>query len=186
MPRKSAQDAAPEPKKRRTKKPLSPLPPGRPGEYSQELADRICARLADGTSLRTVCKADDMPHVATIFKWMREHPEFNEQYGKAKQEAADALVEEMIDIADDGTNDWMEVHDKDGNCTGYKVNGEHVQRSRLRVETRKWIAAKLKPKKYGERIDVDHGVQEDNPLAGLLKQVAGATLKPKQQDDDNG
>jgi hypothetical protein len=128
--------------------------------------------------MRTACKPDDMPSAATVFSWMRKHPEFLDQYTRAKAEAADALVEEMMDISDDGTNDWMEVHDKDGECVGYKVNGEHVQRSRLRVETRKWIAAKLKPKKYGEKVDVSHGLQEGNPIMDLMSQLSGKTLKP--------
>lgn len=151
---------------------------GRPSIYTQDLADRICAQLSAGLSMRTVCKADDMPDMVTVFRWLRTKEEFCKQYEKAKAEAADALVEEMLDIADDGTNDWMEIHDKDGECAGYKVNGEHVQRSRLRVDTRKWIAAKLKPKKYGERVDVDHGIQKDNSITELFTQLAGKTLKP--------
>lgn len=128
--------------------------------------------------MRTVCKAEDMPAMSTVFLWLRAHAEFSEQYAQAKAEAADALVEEMLDIADDGTNDWMEMHDQDGECVGYKVNGEHVQRSKLRVDTRKWIAAKLKPKKYGEKVDLNHGGQADNPLTLLLQQVSGKTLMP--------
>lgn len=127
---------------------------GRPSDYSAEIADAICARLAGGESLRTVCKDDDMPSTVTAFAWMRKHPEFLNQYARAKEEAADALVEEMLDIADDGTNDWMEKHDADGACIGYQLNGEHVQRSKVRIDARKWIAAKLKPKKYGEKVDI--------------------------------
>lgn len=163
-------------------KPKRPM--GRPTSYTQELADLICAELAEGKSMRTVCKADDMPSMSTVFKWLRERPEFSQQYTKAKEESADALVEEMLDIADDGTNDWMEVHDKDGEAAGYKINGEAVQRSRLRVETRKWIAAKLKPKKYSEKVDVNHGVQPENPLASLMQQLAGKTLKPVVDEGD--
>ncbi len=125
---------------------------GRPSKYSQQLADKICAKIIEGFSLRTVCKPDDMPCVATILTWLREKPDFLAQYEKAKEEQADALAEEMLDIADDGTNDWMENYSKDGENLGWKVNGEHVQRSRLRLDTRKWIASKLKPKKYGDRV----------------------------------
>lgn len=153
-------------------------PIGRPSRYSQDLADNICAELATGKSMRTVCRADDMPAMSTVFKWLRERPVFSEQYARAKAEAADALVEEILDIADDGSNDWMEVHDRDGNATGYKLNGEHVQRSRLRVDTRKWIASKLKPKKYGERVGLDHGVQSANPLADLIQSIQGTALTP--------
>lgn len=128
---------------------------GRPSGYTPELSDIICSRLANGESLRTICKDEDMPCKATVFNWMRTNKEFLDQYARAKEEAADALVEEMLDIADDGANDWMEKHDSDGACVGYHLNGEHVQRSKVRIDTRKWIAAKLKPKKYGDRVDHD-------------------------------
>lgn len=130
---------------------------GRPSDYSQELADRICEELADGKSLRTVCKADDMPDKATVFRWLRTIKEFCDQYTRAKEESADALTDEMLDIADDGTNDWIETD------SGYSANQEHIQRSRLRIETRKWIAAKLKPKKYGDK--VTHEGSADAPIS---------------------
>lgn len=126
---------------------------GRPSGYSQELADRICSELADGKSLRTVCKTEGMPSTQTVFRWLRTHEGFCDQYARAKDEAADALVDEMLDIADVATNDWMEVHDKDN--VGYRLNGEAINRSRLRVDTRKWIASKLKPKKYGEKVQTE-------------------------------
>ena len=144
---------------------------GRPCEFTQEKADEICAHLSEGKSLRTVCAMDGMPSAATFFRWLRTYETFLKQYEKAKQEAADALVEEMLDIADDGTNDWMETHDKDGVAIGWKVNGEHVQRSRLRLDARKWIASKLKPKKYGDKMDVNHGGQGDNPLVNKIEVV---------------
>lgn len=175
---KPAAKAKPAPKAKAPAKPRVKKPVGRPTGYTQDLADQICEGLASGMSMRTVCKEETFPCMQTVFRWLRTYPEFCEQYTRAKAEAADALVEEMMDISDDGTNDWMEVHDKDGECIGYKVNGEHVQRSRLRVETRKWIAAKLKPKKYGEKVDVNHGVDPENPLATLMGQLAGKTLKP--------
>lgn len=124
---------------------------GRPTKYSQDLADEICSQLADGKSLRSVCLADDMPDKRTIFRWLRTKQDFCHQYERAKAESADALTDEMLDIADDGSNDWMKRHGKD-NEEYWVVNGEHVQRSRLRLDTRKWIASKLKPKKYGDKI----------------------------------
>lgn len=126
---------------------------GRPSGYSQELADHICSELADGKSLRTVCKHDGMPSTQTVFRWLRTYEGFCDQYARAKDEAADALVDEMLDIADHASNDWMEVHDKDN--VGYRLNGEAINRSRLRVDARKWIASKLKPKKYGERVSTE-------------------------------
>jgi hypothetical protein len=158
---------------------------GRPTVRTQKLQDEICAELASGKSVRTICKRADMPGMETIFRWLRENMEFREQYARAKAEAADALVEEMLDIADDGRNDWMEVHDKDGACVGFKINGEHVQRSRLRVDTRKWVASKLKPKKYGERVDMNHGVQPENPLAELIRSIQGSSLRPVAKPAEN-
>lgn len=131
---------------------------GRPTIYTQKLADKICEQLSVGKSLRTVCIADDMPAISTIFEWFRTKEGFSEQYEKAKQESTDAMAEEIQDIADNGTNDWIEIElkDKNGRVTGTKevLNHEHVQRSRLRIDTRKWLMAKMKPKKYGEKLDL--------------------------------
>lgn len=139
---------------------------GRPSKYSQELADKLCEGLALGKSLRTVCKSDDMPSVVTVFSWMRKHPEFLNQYTRAKEESADAMADEMLDISDNGSNDWMQVHK--GNYEGWQVNGEAIQRSRLRVETRKWLMAKMKPKKYGDAIDVTSGGEKITPLLNAV------------------
>ena len=145
---------------------------GRPSLYTKELADLICERLASGESMRSISRDDDMPCMATMFKWLRENEEFSQQYARAKAESADALVEEMLDIADDGTNDWMEKHGKDD--AGWIENGEHIQRSRVRIDTRKWIASKLKPKKYGEKLDLTSQgekfqISDPQVLATLLK-----------------
>lgn len=170
---------AKKPAAKRASKPAVPKKQvGRPSDYTEELGSILCAQIAMGMSLRTVCKGEDAPSAVTFFTWLRKHPEFLTQYEAAKAESAAALAEELLDIADDGTNDWMEIHDKDGACVGYKVNGEHVQRSRLRLDTRKWLLSKLAPKKYGDKVDVNHGSQEGNPLTVLHRQIRGKTLKP--------
>lgn len=135
--------------------------------YTPELADMICAQLADGVSLRTVCLAKDMPDKATVFRWLRKYPEFRALYAAAKEESADALVEDMLDIADDGKNDWMEVHR--GDAVSWQANGEAIQRSRLRVDTRKWIAAKMKPKKYGEKVEHAVGGIDGKPIETVTR-----------------
>jgi hypothetical protein len=129
-------------------------PVGRPSLFTQEIADRICAELAEGRSLRSVCLADDLPDARTIFRWLRTNEDFCQQYARAKQESADAMAEEILDIADDGTNDWMERKNAEGTVIGYVENGEALQRSRLRVDTRKWLASKLKPKRYGDKLEL--------------------------------
>jgi len=153
-------------------------PGGRPTKYTQELADEICSQLSDGDSMRTVCKPETMPDKATLFRWIRTREEFRDQYTRAKYESADALTDEMLDIADDASNDWMERHDKDDKKTGWQLNGDHVQRSRLRIETRKWLASKLKPKKYGERIHQKISGDEANPLTIIINELSGKTLEP--------
>lgn len=124
----------------------------RPTDYTKELADNICAELADGKSLRSICKTEEYPSKTTVFNWLRTNKEFLDQYEIAKQECADSYADEIIEIADDGTNDYMEK--QIGETTIEVVNTEHIQRSRLRVDARKWIASKLKPKKYGDKMDV--------------------------------
>jgi len=126
---------------------------GRPTIYSQNLADNICSQLAEGISLRTVCLAEDMPDKSTVFMWLRTKKAFLDQYARAKQESADAMAEEILDISDDGTNDWMTIYTDKGYAKEVP-NNEVLQRSRLRVDTRKWLMAKMKPKKYGDKIDV--------------------------------
>jgi len=122
---------------------------GRPSIFTQSLADTICDRMADGESLRSICRSEDMPGTTTVVRWLTDKETFRAQYAKARELQADALFDEMLDISDEASNDWMEKHDKEN--VGYSLNGEHIQRSRLRVDTRKWIAARLAPKKYGDK-----------------------------------
>lgn len=128
---------------------------GRPPLFTPELADRICHELAQGRSMRSVCKDEDMPSMSSVFKWLRENKEFSQQYARAKEESADAMAEEILDIADDGSNDFMLITKGDNE---YVVeNKEWTNRSKLRVDTRKWIMSKFKPKKYADKIDVTSG-----------------------------
>jgi hypothetical protein len=129
------------------------MPAGRPSDYTPQLAIAICARLADGESLRSVCRDEAMPDKASVFRWLREHADFCDQYARAKEESADTHADEILDIADEGSNDWMQRNDPEN--PGWVANGEAIQRSRLRVDTRKWIASKLKPKKYGEKVSTE-------------------------------
>lgn len=125
--------------------------------YDKETATAaICERIADGESLRSICASDDMPSKATVCKWLSEDKAFSDQYARAREMQADALFDEIIDIADDGSNDWMEKRSANGDVIGWVENGEALRRSVLRVDARKWMAGKLRPKKYGEKLDVEH------------------------------
>lgn len=128
------------------------MPAGRPNKYSIEIAKDICEKTAvSSKSLKTICEELDI-RVRTVLDWLHENAEFSQMYARAKGEQADLLAEEIIDIADDGSNDFMTIQkgDKEYNVE----NREVTNRSRLRVDARKWIASKLKPKKYGDKLDL--------------------------------
>lgn len=125
---------------------------GRPEIWSQKLADAVCFEIAQGYSLRSVCKNESLPGMTTIFKWLREREDFAKQYARATEERTEALAEDILDIADDGSNDFMTITKGD---VSYEVeNKEVTNRSRLRVDTRKWLMSKMKPKKYGDKLDL--------------------------------
>jgi hypothetical protein len=112
------------------------MPGGRPSIYTQELADRICERLASGESLRAICGDDGMPSWPTISKWLNEKPGFVTQYARAREDQAEAHADRIIEIADDET-----------------IDANH---KRIMVDARKWVASKLKPKRYGDKLDLEH------------------------------
>lgn len=106
---------------------------GRPSIYSKKLADEICERIGEGESLRSITRDDAMPAMSQVFRWLSEKADFQEQYTRAKEQQAEVFEEMMLETA---------------------RTEEDVQRARLIVDTMKWTASKLKPKKYGNQIDV--------------------------------
>lgn len=125
---------------------------GRPTDYSAKLAIEICDVIAENMlGLKTLCKRNPhWPVPRTIRDWVRNNKEFSHMYTKAKEDQCDLMAEEILEIADDTSHDFRE------NDEGKIVaNNELVNRSRLRVDSRKWIAAKLKPKFYGEKLSYD-------------------------------
>jgi hypothetical protein len=130
-------------------------PVGRPTTYTPELTDKICALLAEGKSVRYIADLDDMPASSTIFQWLRKIPEFTEQYEKAKEESADALVSEMLDIASEMPMIYEPVGEN-GAMVATKLDSAGIARNRLRVDVIKWQASKLKAKKYGDKAVLEH------------------------------
>lgn len=126
---------------------------GRPSKFTKALADKICERLAAGETLRAICRDEDMPGEATVRRWaMDDHEQFSAQYAKAREIGYATLADELLEIADDGTNDYVEKERENG--TKHIVfDAEHVQRSRLRADTRKWLLSKALPKVYGDKIE---------------------------------
>ena len=117
---------------------------GAPSSYSEAIGNEIVTRLASGQSLHSICKLEHMPHISTIYDWIGKEPSFAEHYGRAREQAAHTLFDQMIDIADDSSRDLLE----DGSA-----NNAAIARARLQIETRARVAGKLAPKVYGERIE---------------------------------
>lgn len=159
-------------------------------KYTPQLRDKICARLAKGDSLRSICKDKDFPNRVTVHDWImknigevkNEEGEIIEEgmyyhYTRARQLGLDEMADEMLDIADDGTNDFVEVEMKKG---GKRIlaDRELVQRSQLRVEARKWYLSKLAPRRYGHETTIMHqqldkdGEKADHPLSGISDEIA--------------
>lgn len=150
---------------------------GRPTKFSEELASKICARLMDGESLRTICLDPDMPARSTVHLWLASNSSFSDQYAIARDRQADTIFDEILDIADDGSNDWMEKRDEEGGNLGWKENGESIQRSRLRVDARKWMAGKLRPKKYGDKLELEAGDNLANAMAQIIAERRAKVAK---------
>nr|WP_267550443.1 hypothetical protein [Rhizobium rhizogenes] len=94
-----------------------------------------------------------MPGQTTVFRWLNANDDFRQQYARAREVQADTLFDDILDIADNARNDWMERRGEDD--AGWQVNGENIRRSQVRIEARKWMAGKLRPKVYGEKLDID-------------------------------
>lgn len=129
---------------------------GRPSKYTPELANEICEAIATSSKgINTLCSEnEDWPVPSTITDWILKDKEgFSVLYARAKERQADFMAEEILSIADDGRNDTY-THPE----TGLPMtNHDVINRSRLRVDSRKWLASKLAPKKYGDKLDLNHG-----------------------------
>lgn len=127
--------------------------------YDPTIFDAVCEHIASGKSLREIARIDGMPATTTIIRWLAapENDAMRAQYARAREAQADAIFDEILEIADDGTNDWVTRQRSDGS-TYEAFEAEHVQRSRLRIDARKWMAAKLRPKVYGDKLELDGNV----------------------------
>lgn len=146
---------------------------GRPSSFTQAMADLICERLAKPESLRSICEDETMPGKTTVLRWLRQHDEFRNQYARAREDQADAFADEILEIADDGSRDYTTR--QDANDDDFPVvDHDHIQRSKLRVETRKWLMGKMAPKKYGDRLQLAN--DPDNPIGNMTDEQVEARL----------
>jgi hypothetical protein len=117
--------------------------------YSPELCGIICDELIAGRSLREICREPKMPHLSTVRRWVLKYPDFYELYTKARQSQADTLAEDILEIADSGAGEGDTM--------------VAVNRARLQVDARKWLAARMGPKRWGGKLDES----EDGPTPGI-------------------
>lgn len=143
----------------------------RPTDFTQEMGDRICEGLAIGRSLRSMCMQDDMPGLSTVYQWFRKFPEFAENYARAREDQADTFADELVSIADDASDDYVNRQREDGS-TYVAIDHDHINRARLRVDTRKWIASKLKSKNYGDRVEATLKGDAASPLTVQIMQFS--------------
>jgi hypothetical protein len=127
-------------------------PMGRPSSYTPEIGTEICERMAEGKGLRQICEAEDMPHRTTVMRWIEGNEGFRDQYARARDAMYDWIAEEIIRISDDASGDYF-IEDRDGKSI---VVPDHarVQRSRLQVDSRKWLLSKLS-RRYADKPQMD-------------------------------
>lgn len=150
-------------------RPIEPVP--------TELADEIVAWISDGKPLREFCRQQGKPCYATVYNWLDKDREFATRFAGARECGEDVIAQECFEIADDSSNDWIERQDKKGE-TYTAFNAEHVQRSKLRIETRLKLLAKWNPKKYGEKIQQEVVGKDGGPVQSS---ITVTFVKPKSE-----
>jgi hypothetical protein len=134
---------------------------GRPTDYDEETASSICVRIANGQPLRKICMEEGMPVQSTVYVWLTRFPEFAEMYARAREDQADTLADEIQAIADE-TPEMNPIVDKNGELIRIEMHSAYIQWQKNRIDARKWVAAKLKPRKYGDKVQLSGDAE--NPL----------------------
>jgi len=142
--------------------------------WTPELEQAILYRIAHGESVRRICIDPEMPASSSIYEHLIESKAFAEQYARAREAQMEAMADEILDIADDGSNDYMTITKGD---ESYNVEDKEVtNRSRIRVDARKWLMSKLNPKKYGDKID--HNVTGEIKTVIVRSEPKSGTIAP--------
>ena len=129
---------------------------GRPTVCTPENCDEIIERLTNGETLSGICRDPKLPARTTILYYRNKNPAFADRYARARRDQMEKWEDEIIDISDDGTTDYITKIGQNG-AEYQAVDQEHIQRSRLRVDTRKFLMAKIAPHVYGDHVEVKHG-----------------------------
>ena len=148
---------------------------GRPSIYTQELSNKICTRLGLGESLRKICRDEDMPCLSSVMSWLTTKPAFLEQYARAREIQAETQFDEMIDIVDQPP-DLNYVTGKNGEQIEVKFDSSYVAWMKLRIDTRKWTAARM-ASKYNERVMPTEEQEDRNVIDVDVKAKMDVAIK---------
>jgi hypothetical protein len=144
--------------------------------YTQEIADAICARLAEGESLNAICKDDGMPAESTVRAWALDDVQgFGAKYTRARELGYDRLAEELLQIADTPQVGVKTVHKATGAET---TEGDMIEHRRLQVDARKWMLAKMLPKKYGDKVTQELTGPNGGPIQ--VTDISITLVKPSE------
>lgn len=156
-----------------------PAKTGRPSIHTPELVDEIIDRLSKGEPLAQICRDEHMPSRGSFYAWGKEDAALSERFARAREEGFDAIALQALEIADDGQRDYAETED------GREiVNHDHIQRAKLRVETRLKLLAKWDPKRYGDRQQIEHSGEMGIKHSGLSDADRVAEIQRLQSDPD--
>lgn len=144
---------------------------GRPRAITEAIIERLCLAIAGGSTIRQACAEDGMPAASTVYLELARNAAFSEQYARAREAQLTRWEDEILEIADDGTNDWTE-RQISADDTIRVVDHEHIARSKLRTDTRKWIMSKRLPAKYGDRLELSGEVTTRYTLDDKLPTAA--------------
>src|SRR6516165_11922711 len=172
--KKQTNKATPEPEILEPEPPRKPT--GRPSSYTFEVSEEICQQMAEGKGLRAICSQPDMPSRPTVLRWLQDNAGFRDRYAQAREALMDWYSEEILRIAFDDSGDLIIDGDR-------VVSGHHVvQRARLKVDTVKWIMAKLHPGKYGDKpaIEANSGPITISWIESDKAPIAPEPQPPKQ------
>lgn len=120
--------------------------------FSQAIADIVCERIAQGEPLAQICRDEGIPSATTIRNWQDADADFSCAIARAREAGFDAIADTCMEIADNARNDYMEKASQSG---AFEFNAEHVQRSKLRIDTRIKLLSKWDPKRYGDKQTID-------------------------------
>ena len=151
---------------------------GYSAEKRKELQEKILELLMKGEHLTGICKRKDLPSLDCVYSWLRKDKEFAERYSFSREVAAQIMCDEIIEIADDSGDDWIDGWD------GRKLNRDAIERSRLKIDARKWTLAKMMPRKFGNQASIEVTGRDGGAITMANSVIPIEELR-KMRDDMN-